>query len=220
MPGKQLILDMDKIKTAEEIFNQNATLYQQKYMDVSLYHDALDLFCNSLPKENAEILEIACGPGNITRYLLSKRPGLHILGTDLAVNMIELAKANNPTAEFQLLDCRNISSLGKKFDAVMCGFVLPYLDMNETKQLFADVAALLNKGGVFYISTMEGEYSSSRIYTASTGDRLLMYYYEGEELSRLLEKNGFKVTDIRRKIYHDGENKSTIDVVVQAVKIL
>jgi 2-polyprenyl-3-methyl-5-hydroxy-6-metoxy-1,4-benzoquinol methylase len=208
------------IKTPADIFNQNAALYQQKYMDVSLYYDVLDMFCNSLPKEDAEVLEIACGPGNITKYLLSKCPGLHILGTDIAPNMIELAKANNPSAVFQLMDCRDINSLGKKYDAVMCGFVLPYLDMNATKQLFADVAALLKRGGVFYISTMEGEYSSSRLYSASTGDQVFMYYYEGEELSMLLQKNGFSITNISRKIYQDAENKSTIDVVIQAVKIL
>jgi 2-polyprenyl-3-methyl-5-hydroxy-6-metoxy-1,4-benzoquinol methylase len=208
------------ITTAAEVFNKHAAMYQDKYMDVSLYHDVLDLFCNSLPKENAEVLEIACGPGNITQYLLSKRPGLHILGTDIAPNMVALAKANNPTATFQLLDCRDIKNLGKKYDAVMCGFVLPYLSMNETKQLFADVAALLNKGGLFYISTMEGEYSSSRVHTSSAGDHLFMHYYEGEELSVLLQKNGFMIANISRKIYHDAENKSTIDVVIQAVKIL
>jgi hypothetical protein len=47
-----------------------------------------------------------------------------------------------------------------------------------------------------------------------------MYYYEGEELSMLLQKNGFSITNISRKIYQDAENKSTIDVVIQAVKIL
>ncbi|MBC7864483.1 MAG: class I SAM-dependent methyltransferase, partial [Bacteroidia bacterium] len=61
---------MDKTKIAVTIFNKNANGYQNKFMDVNLYADTFDLFCNSIKNENAEILEIACGPGNITKYLL------------------------------------------------------------------------------------------------------------------------------------------------------
>src|SRR5690349_18694421 len=99
---------MDRTKMAVDIFNKHAQIYQHKYMDVSMYHDTLDAFCNSIPKHNAQILEIACGPGNITQYLLQQRPGFNILGTDLAPNMLELARANNPEAKFKEMDGRNI----------------------------------------------------------------------------------------------------------------
>src|SRR6185295_3669822 len=99
---------MDKTKIAVNIFNKHASKYQDKFMDVNLYAGSFDFFCDAAKKQNAKILEIACGPGNITSYLLNKRPDFKILGIDLAPNMIALAKINNPKADFQLMDCRDI----------------------------------------------------------------------------------------------------------------
>jgi len=152
---------MNKTQIAVNIFDKCVSLYQDKFMDVSLYHSGFDLFCNSIKKQNAEILELACGRGNITKYLLDKRPDFKILGTDLAPNMLALAKKNNPTAEFQLLDSREILKLNKTYDAIMCGFCLPYLTKEEAIQLMEDAAKILNANGVIYISTMEDDYSKS-----------------------------------------------------------
>ena len=56
-------------------------------MDVSLYKGALKTFCNLIKKENAKVLDLACGPGNVTKYLLTEKPNLIVLGIDLATNM-------------------------------------------------------------------------------------------------------------------------------------
>jgi trans-aconitate methyltransferase len=189
---------MDKTKIAVDIFNKLAQHYQDKFMDVSLYAATFDRFCENITKENAEVLELACGPGNITKYLLTKRPDLKILGTDLAPNMIELAKQNNPQAEFQLLDCRAILSLNKKFDAVMCGFALPYLSKEDAVKLIGDAVQVLNPGGVIYISTMEDDYSKSGLRKGSTGDEIFMHFHEAGYLTEALEGNGLKVLDLQR----------------------
>ena len=138
---------MDKNKIAVGVFDKHATLYQEKFMDVNLYGDTFDFFCDTIKKQDADLLEIACGPGNITKYLLNKRPDLKIFGIDLAPAMIELAKINNPTAEFHLMDCRQIGTITKKFDAIMCGFCLPYLTKDETIKLLSDASILLNSKG-------------------------------------------------------------------------
>lgn len=53
---------MDKTKMAIDIFDKYAAAYQDKFMDFDAYHDTFDLFCNRIARENAGILEIACGP--------------------------------------------------------------------------------------------------------------------------------------------------------------
>src|ERR1043165_1092851 len=101
---------MDYNEMAVNVFDRCAQDYQAKFMDVQQYSRSLDIFCAQV-KKDAGILELACGPGNITKYLLQKRPDLEILGTDLAPNMLELAKQHNPQAIFQLMDCRDIGKL-------------------------------------------------------------------------------------------------------------
>ena len=63
---------MDKYRETFETWNKVAQLYEDKFMDLDLYNDTYDQFCELLLKKNASILEIGCGPGNITKYLLSK----------------------------------------------------------------------------------------------------------------------------------------------------
>jgi len=209
---------MNKTKMAIDVFDKRANEYQARFMDVGLYHDTFDLFCNSITKENAEILELACGPGNITRYILNKRPDFKILGIDLAPNMIELAKRNNPTATFQCMDCRDIRLLGKKYDAVMCGFCLPYLSKEESVQLINDVYNLLEFNGLLYISTMEDDYAKSGLERSSSGDQMYIHYHEADYLTQALLENGFKIIEMQRKEYPKQDGSKTTDLVIIAGK--
>ncbi len=184
---------MDKNRQAIEIFNKNAELYREKYMNVDAYSISLDLFCDTISKKGANILELACGPGNVTKYLLEKRPDFNILATDLATEMLRLTKIENPTIKTQILDCRKITSIGQNFDAIMCGFVLPYLSKEEALQLIKDSAAILNPGGLLYISTMEDDYEKSGLIKASTGDEVYMYYHEAGYLEQAMTENGLRL---------------------------
>lgn len=208
---------MDKSKAAAEIFNKYAPEYQNKFMDVSLYADSFNFFCRSL-KQNASVLELACGPGNVTKYLLDKRNDLKILGTDLAPNMIELAKQNNPGAEFQLMDCREILTLNKKFDALLFGFCFPYLNKEEVERVISGSAVALNESGIVYISTMEDDYEKSGWKKGSKGDEIYMHFYTENFLKETLEKNGFRILFTDRKESFSG-NEPVTDLIIIAERI-
>lgn len=208
---------MDQTKNAVGVFNKLANVYQDKFMDVSLYHDSFDRFCHHIQKGKATVLELACGPGNITKYLLQKRPDLKILATDLSPNMIELGKINNPTAEFQLLDFRDIKNLDKKFDAIMCGFGLPYLSKEEAIQFIQDANQQLNENGILYISTMEDDNSKSGFKTGSTGDSMYQNFHQANYLTEAFENNGFKIIHLDRKEYIHNEQQTT-DLIIIATK--
>lgn len=208
---------MNQTKIAVDIFNKLADVYQDKFMDVSLYHDSFNVFCDAVKKENAEILELACGPGNITKYLLEKRTDFKILGTDLAPNMIALAKINNPTADFQLMDCRAITRLNKKFDGIMCGFGLPYLSKEEAIQFIKDSSQQLYKNGVLYISTMEDDHAKSGFKTGSTGDIMFQNFHQADYLTKALEENDFTIIHLERKEYLHNNEKTT-DLIIIATR--
>ena len=204
---------MDKTKIAIGIFDALAKVYEQKFMDVSLYHESLDFFCQNL-KVTAQILEIACGPGNLTKYLLQQNPDLEILATDLSHNMIALAQANNPNLECQLLDGRDILSVGRKFDAVLCGFALPYLSKAETEKFIADAAKILNPDGLLYLSTMEDDYAKSGWKTGSSGDQIFMHYHQADYLQGFLGENHLSIIYLERIRYPGPENTTTTDLVL------
>lgn len=209
---------MDKNKIAVGVFNKLAKTYQDKFMNVDLYKTSFEVFCQNLKSTNAEILEVACGPGNITKFLLDHNPNLQILGTDLAPNMIELAKMNNPSAHFKIMDGRNIHSLDKKFDAIMCGFCLPYFSKEETIQFILDTSRLLNPEGIIYLSTMEGDYSTSTFKRGSSGDEIFMHYYSSDFLEKELIQNHFQIIHSERKKYlHNEEETTDLILIAQLV---
>lgn len=178
--------------SAKEIFDRYAPIYEQRFMDVSAYSKSLQQFCALLP-ENADILEIACGPGNVTRFIIDQRPDLRILATDIAPNMLDLAKKNVPAAEIMELDCRKISTLDRKFDAIVAAFCLPYLTLQEAQCFVQDCGALLNENGMLYVSTMEGEHDRCGLTLPSTGEGpgTYMSFYTEHYLQNTMEEAGF-----------------------------
>ncbi|TVP08993.1 hypothetical protein AYI87_20595 [Shewanella sp. KCT] len=181
-------------------FNKLARQYQDKYMQMPLYEPTYARLSELLGKQD-KVLELACGPGNIARYLLARHPQLDYLGTDLAPQMVSLARENNPTGKFEVMDCLAIDSLTKMFDAIVCGFCLPYLNKEEAKALIQAMARRLNAGGLLYLSTMEGDYAASKLQTSSSGDQAFIYYHCGEWLSAELSSAGFELLSCHRQDY-------------------
>ena len=200
---------MDQNKETFETWNKVADLYQEKFMYLDLYSNSYDILCNKLTKENAKILEVGCGPGNITKYLLSKRPDLLIEGIDYAPNMIELAKINNPTANFKVMDCRQIDQIMTKFDGIACGFCIPYLSQTECSKLIADCYHLLTDDGIIYLSFVEGDDINSGYLTGSTGDRTYFYYYNFDNIKTMLEENNYFIFDSSK--VHYKKNDGTVE---------
>jgi cyclopropane fatty-acyl-phospholipid synthase-like methyltransferase len=185
---------MDRYKETFDTWNKIASLYQDKFMELDLYNDTYDFICNSIDKPNAKLLEIGCGPGNITKYLISKRPDFDIFGIDIAPNMVELARQNNPTAHFAVMDSRQINNLDSTYDGIVCGFCLPYLSKTETNELISNSYDLLNDNGLLYLSFVEGDPDKSDFKTGS-GGRVYFYYHKLDDIT--LQLNSFKFGEIK-----------------------
>lgn len=209
---------MDRYKETFETWNKVASLYQDKFMDLDLYNDTYDSICNLITKDKAKLLEIGCGPGNITKYLLSKRPDFNIFGIDIAPNMIELAKKNNPTASFAIMDSRQISDLGTKYDGIVCGFCLPYLSQTDSEIFISDCYNLLNENGQLYLSFVEGDPNKSDFQVGSSGDRTYFYFYNLDDLTEQLKKNNFEQIKVFKVDYKKAENEMDIHTILTAKK--
>lgn len=190
---------MDHSTSAADLFHRLAGLYRDRYMDQSAFADALDTFISRLPVPAPRILDVGCGPGNISRYLLDRLPQAALTGIDLAPAMVDLARQANPTAHFTVMDCRQITRLSGPFHGIICGFCTPYLSSAETEQLIADAMQLLVPGGLLYLSTMEGPPERSGMQTSSTGDQLYIYYHEATVLIGAITRHGGELLYERRQ---------------------
>ena len=209
---------MDRYKETFETWNKVASIYQDKFMDLDLYNDTYDFIVSALNKPNSKILEIGCGPGNITKYLLSKQPDLDIFGIDIAPKMIELAEKNNPRAHFAIMDIREIGKIKTKYDGIICGFCLPYLSQTDSEKLIFDTHNLLNGNGLIYLSFVEGDPNKSDFQVGSNGDRSYFYYHSLDKLKAQLKDNSFEKLKIFKVEYKKSEAEVNIHTILTARK--
>lgn len=207
---------MDSYKETFETWNKVAKLYEERFMDLDLYNDTYDAFCEKLTKKDPTVLEVGCGPGNITKYLLSKRPDLIIEGIDISPNMIALAKTNNPPANFKVMDSRNIATIKRKYDAIVCGFCIPYFSESDLTKFIRNCKNLMSNNGILYLSFVEGEQSLSGFQTGSSGDRTFFYYHSLKKLEKELNKNSFTNIKVIHKTFIKRDRSEEVHTILLA----
>jgi 16S rRNA A1518/A1519 N6-dimethyltransferase RsmA/KsgA/DIM1 with predicted DNA glycosylase/AP lyase activity len=65
---------MNRHQETAATWNKLASLYQDKFMDLDFYNESYDIVSDLLIQAKASLLEIGCGPGNISRYLYQSGP--------------------------------------------------------------------------------------------------------------------------------------------------
>ena len=211
---------MNKYGVTQATYNKVAQQYWEKVASLDQYNASYDTFCNLLPQD-AKVFEMDCGPGNVTQYILNKLPDLEYTASDLAPNMLALAKKHNPNVHFLELDCRAIDSLTQKFNAIIGAFVLPYLNKAECATLISECAKLLTPKGVLYMSTMEGDYAQSGFeHTSFSGeDQVYIHYHQEAFLRECLSKNDFEVLHLIKQACHEPDGRVYNDMIFMARRV-
>lgn len=203
-----------------DIYNRYVREYMDRFMDLGLYRQSFDHLLRCLP-ENATVLELGCGPGNVVKYLLQKRPDLQVLGIDLAPEMIAVAAKENPTAVFKVMDIRDVPGLDQKFDAVIAAFSIPYIQADDLERVFKNFETLTVENGLIYLSCMEGPATRSGFETTSfTGeDQLYISYYERENITERFIAHGFRILEFSTSDYPEADGSVTTDLFFTALKL-
>ena len=206
---------MENFALSVQRFDEFAQEYAQRYMDIGAYADSIDRFFNLIPSKHPSILELACGPGNVTRIMAERFPESKITALDLAPNMIAIARKHLPEVDFRIMDVRDVLSLSQKFDAVMCSFCLPFLSKKDTSRLIADCAVLLESKGVIYISTMEGDESKAGFEPTRFSGQTPVYfnYHRQQDIEKALTEAGFEIVHLKLQDYHEPDGSLTIDMI-------
>ena len=211
---------MDPFNISVQRFNDFAYEYASRFMNIDSYIDSIDKFCEFKDNEYPEILELACGPGNVTQYLRFKFPKSKILAIDLAPKMIEIARKNNSDVEFKIMDVRKIDTLETQFNLIMCSFCLPFLSKKDARKLIEDCAKRLCSKGKLYISTMEGNETDAGFEpTIYSGDSEVYFnYHSQDDLEKSLVSGGFNIDYFKRQLYIEQDGSVTNDLIFIGIK--
>lgn len=112
------------------------------------------------PKPGERVLDIGCGPGNLTEQIAQS--GAEVVGIDLSPEMIGQARRNVPGLQFVLGDAAGMD-FSNEFNAVFSNAALHW--MLDFDAVASGIARALKKGGRF-VAEMGGKGNISEIERA------------------------------------------------------
>ncbi|MEL6309280.1 MAG: class I SAM-dependent methyltransferase [Chloroflexota bacterium] len=131
-------------------YNQNGKDFFDRTVNLDLTN-LYDAYADLLPKD-AHILDAGCGSGRDSKIFLQR--GYTVSAFDGSETMVKLAH------EYTGLDVKQMTfaniAFDKRFDGVWANASLLHLPYRKLPQAFDNLAAVLKKHGIFYVSFKEG----------------------------------------------------------------
>ncbi len=126
----------------------------ERIADIKRLDFITEVLRSNLPA-NAEVLDVGCGNGVISRSLGEK--GFHVQGVDVSPKAIEKARSLNKFnhVKFDVLSAEQIVANGQKYHAVICSEVLEHL--NDPGKLLNTLHDILDENGVLIVTVPNGK---------------------------------------------------------------
>lgn len=168
------------------IFSRHAEAYDRRLDQVMTRGEAtgrqriIDLV-NAKP--GMRILDLACGPGNLSRRLAPLvAPNGEVIGVDLATGMIERARlVALPNARFEVMDMEDLKFDARSFDGAVCGHGLQFAPRLD--RALEEAHRVLRPGSRFAASVPVPSGPSAMTLLDSVVDRWLPPAPEAEDRS-------------------------------------
>jgi SAM-dependent methyltransferase len=142
----------------QEQYATNANLrarisLHERYSRTPVYYP-LWIFDGYAFGDEATVLEVGCGDGNIWRENLDRiPPGWRLTLTDFSSGMIDAARAVvGDRAEYAVADVQDLPFPDASFDAVIANHMLFHID--DRPRALGEIARVLRPGGTFRATTI------------------------------------------------------------------
>lgn len=181
---------MDKSRPTVLTYDKIAKKYTERYFDDLSDFPFVDRFLSYLP-QGAKILDLGCGPGTFTKYLLKK--GFFAEGIDLSFEMLKIAKEKVLGADFRLMDIRRLDYGDGTFDGLLSAYSLIHVPAEEVPGTLEGFYKVLKPEGVLLTITQVGESDRVVDEPLMAGERIFINFFSKEGLSGLLRLAGFEI---------------------------
>lgn len=189
---------MGKEITNKKFWEKVAKLYtpMQERRNRKLYQELCEIISKSLNK-NMQVLELACGTGQLTFPLCNKVAGWQ--ATDFSEKMIEEAKAraraSNLPVTFTVQDATSLPYEDGRFDTVVIANAL-HIMPNPDKAL-TEIRRVLKKGGLLIAPTFvyDGKVNKIRIWLMEMVGFHTFHKWKSDEYVEFVCKKGFNIID-------------------------
>lgn len=202
--------------------NENSLTYWETYHKDNCYKEIqydnwLDAYHEKIQSTQSPILDLGCGSGNDTLYLLERGKG--VIPCDQSKNAIDSITAKFPEiAEahcFNMLD--DFPFEGESFDIVIADLCLHYFLEADTKRILDEISRILRPNGclLFRVNSIhdvnhgagQGQEVEPHLYRTSDGrykrffdERDIRYFFRNYEIEDICEETMGRY-QLEKKLY-------------------
>lgn len=179
----------------KETYNKIAEDWFKDHKDDDWWVKGTDKFI-SLLKPNSHVLDVGCGAGVKSKYLSEK--GLRVTGIDFSDKLIEIAKREVPSVEFQIMDMNDVENLNTKFDAVFAQASILHIPKKKIMEVILKLTSVVNNSGFLYIAVKGVNDNNKEEDVIKENDYGYDYerffsYFRMEELEKYLNDSNLQI---------------------------
>jgi ubiquinone/menaquinone biosynthesis C-methylase UbiE len=178
---------INKRKLVRHGYNQIARVYAQSRDRFDNYDLLKNLTARLEPE--ARILDLGCGTGiPVCKYFIDN--GFVVTGIDLSSEMLKLACANLPDADFIEMDMTELRFEKRAFDAVTAFYSIFHVERTQHPQLFSDIHDILKPNGFILIGLGNERWEGVEDFH---GVDMFWSHYDPDHYNQLLFQIGFRI---------------------------
>ena len=205
-------MEEDLVKTT---YNKIAEKYSEKYFNDTSDLPFIDRFLSSL-NIGSKILDVGCGVGNFTDYMLSK--GFLAEGVDFSEEMVRIAKTKVPNGNFTVMDMRQLDFPNETFEAVLAAYSIIHIQSQKIADVLEEFKRILKPNGKLGIIVQKGGPDKIVSEPLKPNEKLFINFFTKERLADFLTKADFEIKQITEESSKDPESLSNLLIYVIAEK--
>ena len=188
----------EKSESVMSDYNDIASEYCDEFCDTQVYNDFIDKWLQTIQKGN--ILDVGCGGGNNCQYI-NEKEGFQAYGIDFSDGMIAEARKRYPNVKIKKMDMTNITFPDQTFDGILSNCSLIHIPTELLSQTLQGFKRILKPNGKLLLIVLDGKGEEMVEEPYREGQDVYAYtkYFTTEEISKLLNDNGFKVDGIEKR---------------------
>jgi len=141
----------------------------------------------------ARVLDVGCGTGVPSAGMMVES-GMDVVGIDVSVEMLKLARRNVPGARFVAMDMLELDSSLGDFDAAVAFFSLLMLRRADIPAVLRRLRAVIRPGGVVALGMVEGDLDYAPIQFL--GADMSVTAYPRADLEAMLAAEGLEIREV------------------------
>jgi len=188
-------------------FTGNVPLNYETYLGPLFFEPYAQDLAERLPDNKCgKILELACGTGRVTKYLIRKlREDGRLFATDLNEAMLSIGreKVNDPRVQWSAIDAHELPYEKESIDLIVCQFGVMFFQ--DRPKAFREAFRVLRSGETFLFNTWDHiQHNTLTEVTRKVMDQMFpddpapfltkgpFSFFDKEHIHQLLADTGFK----------------------------